>query len=199
MEEYYNRKIQRKQKLQMIKKVCIKIVYIFLIVMLIINIISIVQMQRHPNETPNIFGLKAFCIVSGSMEPEINIHDVIVVKKVTKDDLEVGDIISFRVDGEIITHRIIQIEQNEEKELMYTTKGDANNTEDGEKIRINEIEGKCVFKIGKIGYFITLLQSKGMLTFILIVLVILYLMEYKENEKRKRRSEERADYEKNKK
>lgn len=64
-------------------------------------------------------------IVSGSMEPIIRIGDLIFVSKVNPESLEVRDIVIFRHDGMIATHRIIEL--NEEN---LVTQGDANNIYD---------------------------------------------------------------------
>ena len=70
------------------------------------------------------------------MSPTIEKGDMILVKLDT--DYNVGDIISFKDNGTIITHRIIEINDNN-----YVTKGDANNTADN-PIKENQIIGKTV-------------------------------------------------------
>ena len=80
---------QRKQKKRS-KKIRI-IVYIILIPILICNIILIIQSAIQPKETPELVGIKSYVIISGSMQPELNIGDIVIVKKV--EDLQEGDII----------------------------------------------------------------------------------------------------------
>lgn len=85
----------------------------------------------------NIFGYTAFKVVSGSMSDTINVGDIVIVKiKDEQEQFAENDIIVFKQDDYIITHRIISIEQNK-----ITTKGDANNTED-KTINKEQIIGK---------------------------------------------------------
>ena len=68
------------------------------------------------------------------MEPYLKINDYILVQ--TKKEYKVNDVITYKIDDEYVTHRIVEI--NEDR---ITTKGDANNTED-ESITYNNIIGK---------------------------------------------------------
>lgn len=54
--------------------------YIIIIFMVVFNIVFITKAIRNPNETPDFLGIKTFVIVSGSMEPNINIGDMVIVK-----------------------------------------------------------------------------------------------------------------------
>ena len=83
-----------------------------------------------------------------------------------------GDIISFRKDGEIITHRIIRKETNENGNEVYITKGDNNSIEDKGSISYQDIEGKYQFKLNGFGTFLEMLENRTTLI-ILIILMIL--------------------------
>lgn len=199
MEAYYNKKIQDNLKKQRIKEICIRIIIIFLLAIMIMNFIVLLQMKITPDEIPSIFSYKTFCIISGSMKPEINVNDIIIAKEVAQEEIKINDIISFRINQETITHRIVNIENGTDGKVYYTTKGDANNTEDGEKITFDNIEGKYIFRIQKIGSIITALQNKKILIITMVMLVLLYLIEQKNMMKKAKRSKERAEYENEKK
>jgi signal peptidase len=66
--------------------------------------------------------------------------------------LEVGDIIQFKRDGVLITHRIIEIEEDELKNLSFHTKGDNNSVKDSQVVHPNDIKGIYFGVIPKIGY-----------------------------------------------
>ena len=174
---------QRKQKKRS-KKIRI-IVYIILIPILICNIILIIQSAIQPKETPELVGIKSYVIISGSMQPELNIGDIVIVKKV--EDLQEGDIISFRQGQSVITHRINKI-MDENGEIVYQTKGDNNNIEDSGTITDSVIEGKVIYKISKLGKISLFLQNK-----IIIIIIVLLLYVYisysgvKEKRKKKRK------------
>ena len=60
------------------------------------------------------------------------------IKPATEDDVHVGDIISFRQDGYLIVHRVID-KGTDEQGIYFITRGDNNNVTDG-KIRFEDIE-----------------------------------------------------------
>lgn len=112
-----------------------KIVAILLILVLSINILLTVSSYT------SIFGYNSIKVVSGSMIPSIKLNSVIVIKK---SNYKVGDIITFKKDNVLITHRIKEIDGNN-----VTTMGDSNNTADS-SIKLNQIKGKVVFVIDNI-------------------------------------------------
>ena len=197
MEEYYNEKIRKKQVIKTIKNILVKLIYILLLPIILWDLIIIIQTIQKPNETPSVFGIKTFCIISGSMEPTISVNDIVIIKEVEQNEIKRGDIIAFKHKGETITHRVIKISKYENGELLYTTQGDANNTEDEDKITFDEIEGKCINVIPKIGKIVLALKSKTTLGIILAILIIIYIFEQKTNTKKIKRSKEREKYEKN--
>ena len=123
----------------------------------------------------------AYVVLSGSMLPHIQIKDIVVTKKVPAEELEVGDIITFiapdsRYGGISITHRILDKRYDESLgSYTYRTKGDANNVADSALVPNNNILGKVILKIPKLGYLQDLLSSKGGLIFVVLIpcLVIL--------------------------
>lgn len=199
MEEYYEEKIKERQKKKNFKHILIKLIYVLVLPIILYDLAIIIQTIQNPEKTPSVFNIKTFCIISGSMEPTIHVNDVVLIKEVPQNQINNGDIISFKSGGDIITHRIINIENTESGMLLYTTKGDANNIEDEEKIIFEDIEGKYVGKIPKIGKIILALKSKTTLGIVLAILIFLYMIEQKANMKRNRRSVKRTEYEDQKK
>lgn len=175
-------------------KIIYVLVYIIIIPILIYNFTLIIKSFIFKDEIPDFFGYKNFVIISESMEPTINVGDSIFVKEVAEEDLKVNDIISYNINGEIITHRIVKI-QNEDGEKVYITKGDNNRAEDKWKITYEDIEGKYIFKINGFGKFMEMLKSKVFLG-ILIILIILSIV-YNNNLSKKKliRKEKRLKYE----
>lgn len=101
------------------------------------------------------FKYKPTAIMSNSMHPIYDRGDVVIVEKTSKtliDNLEKYDIIEYILDGTIVAHRIIHIEEHNDGTKLYITKGDNNNMTDKEKINNNQILGKVKFRIPKIGY-----------------------------------------------
>ena len=90
-------------------------------------------------------------IATGSMEPELEVGDVVIISEPAADDLQTGDIIAFEKDGALVIHRLAEIYE-EDGETVYITKGDANNANDAGSITAGDIAGKVVFTIPAIGW-----------------------------------------------
>ena len=187
---YTNEEIKKRKSKEMKRKRIVSIcVYIILIPILVYNITLIIKAITNPNETPSCLGIKTYAIISGSMEPNINIGDIVVAKSIKnkEESIKVGDVISYRKGQAVITHRITNIEKDENGILRISTKGDNNNAEDSERILINNIEGKVITVIPKIGYVTLVLKDK-------IVIIIIFVIAYiyiEQTEKIKKRKEER--------
>lgn len=113
------------------------------------------------------------------MEPTINIGDVAFVRKAK--DIEQQDIISFRVNNSVVTHRVIEILIDENQEKIYKTKGDANSSEDSETIKQEEIEGKYCFKIPKIGKIILFFRTQAGILVLAVIFALCFFSNGREN------------------
>ena len=126
---------------------------------------------------PNFLGYKNFIVLTGSMEPTLNIGDIVFVKETT--DIREQDIVSFKANNAIVTHRIVEIKKEDEKNL-YITKGDANSGNDTEELSIENIEGKYCFKIPFLGNVILFFQKTiGIISLFLIFAVIIVITSEK--------------------
>ena len=124
-----------------------------------------------------------YTVVSGSMEPTLSVGDVIFVEKVGPRDIDQGDLIIFKRDGQTVTHRCVEIIHEPDGSLFFRTKGDANKYPDidlvtGEKLigKVPSLEllGRTVYlKIPRLGYLSYFLHT--FLGYILLI-VIPYLL-----------------------
>ena len=186
---------KRKNRKNKIKKVLTVIVYILLIPLLIYNLSLIFQAILKPNETPSFLGIKTYVIVSGSMQPELDIGDIVVVKDIEENELQEGDIISFREGQSVVTHRIIEIE-NKDNQKQFKTKGDNNNSVDINPVKLDAIEGKVITSIPLIGNLAIMLQGKITIIIIVIIFYAYFVRSEKIKNKRERRKLKRLEYEK---
>ena len=116
----------------------------------------------------------SYVIVSPSMVPTIKVNDAIIVKRDNNDKYIVGDIISFYSteydsNGMVITHRIINKDKKNEKSSVYTTKGDNNTIADKNNVKTDNVYGKVLFILPKIGFIKNFLSKP--LNIILCILV----------------------------
>ena len=122
-------------------------VFLSVFTALMVLFIAYIMVCSAKGKPVNVFGRSLLTVVTGSMEPSLHTGDYIYVKKVPADELEVGDVITFRseesdVSGKLVTHRIIEITP----EGDFVTKGDANTIADSKRIRQDQIIGKYTGK-----------------------------------------------------
>ena len=105
-----------------------------------------------------LVGLNVYSVVSGSMEPTYSVGDLIYVKKVEPQTIQVGDPITFVLNEDLVvaTHRVTAIDAENQR---FTTKGDANEVEDAAPVHFNNLIGKPVFAIPLLGYVSNWVQN----------------------------------------
>lgn len=147
------------------------------IILLILSLIIITKKALYPTKVPDIFGIKPFVVLSGSMEPTIQTGDLAIIKSVEPDQLKVGDIIAFRyTDEDIITlHRISEIDKVNNN-VIFRTKGDNNKTEDKLNVQIENIEGIYSGKLDKIGNVVMSIKTPQGLALSLLTVVLIFLI-----------------------
>lgn len=150
-----------------------KLVYIFLVIILY-NIVLLYMSYIDKFDTPSFYIYKAYVITTNSMEPELKKDDVVVIKKAKADNLKQGEIVTFKQNGETITHRIVQIDDIEDGKL-YITKGDNNNVQDEQGLRFDQIEGKLVIKIPQLGKMVASFKNGIIIVLVLLISAIIYL------------------------
>lgn len=118
------------------------------------------------------FGLTPYAVISGSMEPTYSVGSIVYVKEVEKEDLHINDPVTFVTEhsSAVVTHRIVEIKENN----VFVTKGDANNTLDGD-LPFENIIGKPIFSLPYLGFISVYLNStQGKILLILMVSMLLF-------------------------
>ena len=176
-----------------IKYILFKVLYIIIIPIILYDILIIASSIINPYKTPSFFGIKTFTIISGSMMPTINVDDVVIVKEINPWEIQIDDIVSFKTDNEIVTHRVINIE-TKNGVTIFTTQGDNNDVTDLENIEFYQIEGKMIGKIPKIGKILNLLKNKIVFITTIIFLILGFVFQKKKITNKIRRSEKREKW-----
>lgn len=149
------------------------VVYGFLIVY-----VAFILFQRFTNNS-SFFGYRLFNVATGSMEPVYMVHDVIIVKETNPNTLKVGDDVAYKgtragLEGKIITHRIIKIEEDTNGQLRFFTQGVNSDVADpsitGSQI-LGKVEGKLFF-INEVNHVVKSNFGFFFLVFCPLVLVI---------------------------
>lgn len=139
--------------------------------LLVCNLTIIIKGALFPEKPPSVLGLTPMVVLSGSMsgeaEDHIEVGDLVFVGRADPEELEVGDVIAYMNGGATVTHRITAIDTNTDGDLLFTTKGDANNAEDTTPVTEEQLVGIYRWRIPKVGDFALFLQTPlGMLLFV---------------------------------
>lgn len=152
-----------------IKDFVFRIIYILLIIYLLIFV-------------PSLWGQKPLVVISGSMEPTLKVGGVLYYEKINIDELDEGDILVYQANDHIISHRIVDIIEND-----FITKGDKNNSVDNYLVSSNQVLGKGTdWSIPFIGYYADYIYGHKYLLYISLGVIIVDLCNdvYKEHKKK---------------
>lgn len=131
------------------------------------------------NRMPMPFGIGAAVVLSGSMEPELSVNDLVLIRE--ESSYEVGDIIVYQSGGSLVIHRIEAMDDD-----TVTARGDANNASDA-PVPLSAVKGRLAFAVPGVGAVTRVLKTwPGVLA---LVGGALFLLE------RSRRKEKEADAE----
>lgn len=150
------------------------------IVFLVVFLLSIlyIAILRAADTFPTFFGYSTQRVDSDSMEPKLNIGDVIIVKKTNPEDLKKDDCISYRgreypVDGIIVMHQIAEEPREEDGAYYFITRGIKPGALNDPEIHESQIYGKVVYKIPLVGTLYDFFsQWYGMICFFAILLIV---------------------------
>ncbi len=118
----------------------------------------------------NLLGYQNYIIYSGSMEPTVKVGSLLLTRPVDVEDLQVGDIITYRSPGNhtTLTHRVASIRQ-ENGERVFQTKGDASLEPDPREVMLRGQVSKMVFDVPYLGYIVDFAKSiQGLVLFLVV-------------------------------
>lgn len=104
--------------------------------------------------TSGAFRFYALTIVTGSMIPNINIGDVVIVDKYYKDhvdEINLGDVLIFNKNNVLVSHRVVEIKEKN-NEFSFQTKGDNNESVDSWIVKSEDVIGVSRMVVPVIGY-----------------------------------------------
>lgn len=110
-----------------------------------------------------LIGFTPYSVLSGSMEPTYPVGSLIYVKKMSPQEIKVGDPITFVLNEDLVvaTHRVVEVNTETEQ---FRTKGDANESIDAAPVHFNNLLGKPVFHIPWMGYVASFLATQKGIT-----------------------------------
>ena len=161
----------------------LRVVNALAVVVIVVAFLALLRTVFTPaGQIPTFGGYGVMRTLTGSMEPEIPVHSLIVVKETDPSDLVVGDVITFRsadeaLEGSLNTHRITGV-SDQGGSLAFRTKGDANAAEDADLVPAANVVGRVVFVSAGLGVIVSLLTNPLVFfPFIVVPLVVLAVLE----------------------
>ncbi len=186
------------------------VLYIFIIVC-ILGVIITVMSKKDQDGTATMFGMQMRSVISPSMEEceltdvsefeikSIRTKSIVFISVVPEEEtaknefyksLKKGDVLTFKytyITQEVITHRIIDIEENGRGGYIIQLAGDNKNVEDGvliqtidtsDEISPNYIVGKVVGQSYAFGLFIWALSTPvGLICIVILPALIIVVIE----------------------
>lgn len=149
--------------------------------MMIFTVVSVATFDRADR---NLFGYKAFIVLSDSMsKTDFNAGDLVLVKAVDPATLREGDIIAYTSQnsanyGETVTHKIRKLTTDANGDPGFVTYGTTTDTDDETIVTYPYVLGKYEKHIPKVGMFFQFLKTTpGYIVCILIPFLLLILSE----------------------
>lgn len=130
------------------------------------------------NGAVRLFGHEVRPVLSGSMTPEFRTGDAVIAELATAEQvatLAVGDVIVFRAPGHesmVIAHRVSMVTTNNQGDRLFTTKGDANSSDDSAMVDASHVVGVVTQSVPHLGkVMVNLGQRRTLLVFLVATLL----------------------------
>jgi len=160
----------------MVRKVINVICTIVLIAL--IAIVVLLFAARLSGKAPSLFGYHVFRVASDSMTPTLQVGDVILVHEVQPEEIQEGDIVSFKgsesqFNGAVITHRVVAKPQKSGDVYFYQTQGDKEGASLDPPITYSQLEGKYVRTLPLLSKLYSFFLSPyGIITFVFLIVAL---------------------------
>ncbi len=148
--------------------------------------IFIQRVAGDPGNPPSLFGYRFFQVLTGSMEPELHVDDVILVKKTEISEIKKGDIISYYCTedldnglkaGDIVTHKVIEDPVYANGVYRLQTSGIEEGSVPDAPIVGEQVLGKFAAKLPLMKYVYKIFTRWYGLLIFLLVLFALFMKE----------------------
>ena len=151
-----------KKTWNIIKNVMVWLVVATAVFMMIFTIVSVTMFNRADR---NLFGCKAFIVLSDSMSAtDFSSGDLVLTRRVDPATLQAGDIIAYTSQnssnfGEIVTHKIREVTIDANGDPGFITYGTTTDTNDETIVTYPYVVGKYAGKLAGVGTFFHFLKT----------------------------------------
>ncbi len=170
-------------------KIVFKILYQILVILCLI-VAAIIIFQKISDSNRSIAGYRIFRVITGSMEPEYQVGEVVISKEVNPTTIKVGDDIVYlgrygEYNGKIIMHSVVAIDTDENGNLNFHAKGLHTSSVEDPQIKADQVYGVVKFKSGILTVLYKLATNIYSLFVIISVLVLNVFIAFKPSGKEK--------------
>jgi signal peptidase len=152
--------------------------------MLTLLVLAALSFAVSDNPNKSFFGFRWYWIQTGSMEPELSIGALAIVKVVEPEKVRVGDDVTFRMSegstDQFVTHRVVEVlsPTTASGEVSFITKGIANPSNDPLARPAEAVVGKVILGVPFLGSAMAILRANVIPIAIIIVslLFIYYIL-----------------------
>lgn len=125
-----------------------------------------------------LFGWKPDIILSNSMSPTLESGDLAIVVPSEVEEIEEGSVICFisPLDGHSLCHRVVEIGIRGGNRF-FRTQGDANDSRDPFAVPTENVRGRTVVRIPKLGFLILALKSPWGFVFGLLIPALIIIAD----------------------
>lgn len=173
--EVENRQSEKPQNSPKKKKAATIISEIVFYLVLVVMVLSALAFGAGNNGTKKIFGYSYANVLTTSMQTEIPKGSLVLIRETAPDTLNVGDDITYITEtNTTVTHRIMEIYENYEDSGMrgFTTQGTENPMPDKEVVFAENVIGKVIFSVPKVGSVLLYLKQNFIVAIGLFLVVI---------------------------
>ena len=143
--------------------------FALLLLTMVFLVFTMVQ-SRLIGGPPSVAGYQMYIVQGGSMSPAFEAGSLAFLQPVDAGSVGVGDIITYRPSqgNTLTTHRVVEV-NSAGGDLSFTTRGDANNTNDSLPVYPENLVGQVAYAVPYAGFLMHFGQSRtGIITLIFI-------------------------------
>lgn len=175
--------------MEKVVKIVSKILYQILVIVCLI-VAAVIILQKVTDSNRSIAGYRIFRVITGSMEPEYQVGEVVISKEVDPKSIKVGDDIVYlgrygEYNGKIIMHSVIAIDTDENGNLNFHAKGLHTSSVEDPQIKADQVYGVVKFKSGILTILYKLATNIYSLFVIISVLVLNVFISFRLSGKNK--------------
>ncbi len=170
-----------KKAAKVIGKIAVWLLVLLAVCMMIFTVVSVATFDRADRD---LFGYKAFIVLSDSMKKtDFDAGDLVLVKEVDAKTLKPGDIVAYTSQntdnfGATVTHKIRTLTTDAEGNPGFITYGTTTDIDDETVVTYPYVLGKYATHIPKLGSFFQFLKTTpGYLCCIFLPFLLLILLQ----------------------